>query len=148
VIEVGVDVPNASVMVIMHAERFGLSQLHQLRGRIGRGTDESACFLIAKPKTDFGKQRIQAMLATQDGFKIAQYDLTIRGPGDMIGTRQSGLPPFKIGDIIRDECIMQNAKTNVDLIFKEDPQLKLSKHQGIRNRLKFKQSLLRKEILN
>jgi len=106
VIEVGIDIPNATIMLIEHAERFGLSQLHQLRGRIGRGREKSYCFLMANPKTDEAKARIKAMLDTTDGFKIAEIDLKIRGPGDLYGTRQSGLPNFKLADIIKDEKIL------------------------------------------
>jgi len=110
VIEVGIDIPNATVMVIEHAERFGLSQLHQLRGRIGRGSEQSFCFLIGNPKTLEAKARMKAMLETSDGFKIAEADLRLRGPGDFYGVRQSGLPNFRVADIIRDEKILQQAR--------------------------------------
>lgn len=111
VIEVGIDIPNATVMVIEHAERFGLSQLHQLRGRIGRGAEQSYCFLIADAKTQEAKTRIKAMLDSSDGFHIAEVDLKLRGPGDFYGTRQSGLPSFRVADIIRDEKILREART-------------------------------------
>lgn len=110
VIEVGIDVPTASVMVIEHAERFGLSQLHQLRGRVGRGEAQSYCVLIGNPKTEESYRRLNIMINTQDGFKISEEDLAIRGPGEFMGTRQHGLPEFKIANIIRDKDIMEIAK--------------------------------------
>jgi len=110
VIEVGIDVPTASVMVIEHAERFGLSQLHQLRGRVGRGETQSYCVLIGDPKTEDGFRRLNVMINTQDGFKISEEDLAIRGPGEFIGTRQHGLPEFKIASIIKDKDVMEMAK--------------------------------------
>jgi len=113
VIEVGIDVPNATVMVVEHAERFGLSQLHQLRGRIGRGSEQSFCFLIGQPKSEESKIRIKAMLDSTDGFDIAEVDLKLRGPGDFFGTKQSGLPEFRVADIIRDEKIMREARQAV-----------------------------------
>jgi ATP-dependent DNA helicase RecG len=122
VIEVGIDVPNATIMLIEHAERFGLSQLHQLRGRIGRGSEESFCFLIGEPKTPEAKARMKAMLDTNDGFKIAEADLRLRGPGEMLGVRQSGLPNFRVADIIRDEKILQEARTAALELIKKDPE--------------------------
>jgi ATP-dependent DNA helicase RecG len=110
VVEVGVDVANASVMVVEHAERFGLSQLHQLRGRVGRGAWESHCVLLYQsPWTDDGRERLKAMAATTDGFAIAERDLELRGPGDFFGTRQSGLPTLRTGDLVRDRGIMEDA---------------------------------------
>lgn len=123
VIEVGVDVPNATVMIIMNAERFGLSQLHQLRGRVGRGGDTSYCFLIGSPQSSDSNDRIRAMLSTTDGFKIAEFDLKIRGPGDVLGTRQSGIPSFKLGDISKDEPILMDARTAAKTLLEHDPQL-------------------------
>jgi len=115
VIEVGVDVPNASVMLIEHAERFGLSQLHQLRGRVGRGAAESYCILLAQfSKTKEAKERLEIMEETTDGFKIAERDLEIRGPGEVMGTRQSGLPAFRIANIVRDQKILQMAREDAD----------------------------------
>ena len=111
VVEVGVDVPNASVMVIEHAERFGLSQLHQLRGRVGRGADQSYCVLMTDyKKTAIAKERLGIMEETNDGFKIAEKDLVLRGPGEVLGTRQSGLPMFNTGEIVRDFEILEVAR--------------------------------------
>ena len=110
VIEVGVDVPNASVMVVEHAERFGLSQLHQLRGRVGRGAWESYCVLLYQaPWTDDARERLKTMASTSDGFVIAERDLELRGPGDVFGTRQSGLPKLRTGDLVRDRDLMESA---------------------------------------
>ena len=103
VIEVGVDVPNASLMVIENAERFGLAQLHQLRGRIGRGPDKSNCVLLYQPPlNDFAQARLEVMRSTSDGFIIAEKDLELRGPGDLLGTRQTGLPEMRIANLLRD----------------------------------------------
>jgi len=120
VIEVGIDVENATIMVIFDAERFGLSQLHQLRGRVGRGKYNGTTYLIADPKTEIGIERIKVLEKSSDGFEIANYDLELRGPGDILGYRQSGLPEFKIGDFIRDYQIMQVAKKDVENIIKEN----------------------------
>jgi ATP-dependent DNA helicase RecG len=110
VVEVGVDVPNASVMVVEHAERFGLSQLHQLRGRVGRGSWESHCVLLYQsPWTDEARERLKALASTNDGFVIAERDLELRGPGDFFGTRQSGLPRLRTGDLVRDRGVMEDA---------------------------------------
>jgi ATP-dependent DNA helicase RecG len=110
VVEVGVDVANASIMIVEHAERFGLSQLHQLRGRIGRGSWESHCFLLYQaPWSDDARERLKAMAETSDGFVIAERDLELRGPGDVFGTRQSGLPKLRTGDLVRDREIMEEA---------------------------------------
>jgi ATP-dependent DNA helicase RecG len=111
VIEVGVDVPNASVMVVEHAERFGLSQLHQLRGRVGRGAEQSYCVLLASEKqTEVARERLGIMEETNDGFKIAEKDLEIRGPGEVMGTRQAGLPEFRVANLVRDLDILQTAR--------------------------------------
>jgi ATP-dependent DNA helicase RecG len=111
VIEVGVDVPNATVMVIEHAERFGLSQLHQLRGRIGRGAAKSFCVLMTGGKvSEEGERRLDAMVRTNDGFQIAELDLELRGPGEFFGTRQAGLPSFLVANLIRDRQILEAAK--------------------------------------
>ncbi|GAB2702206.1 ATP-dependent DNA helicase RecG [Paenibacillus thermoaerophilus] len=110
VVEVGVDVPNATLMVVYDAERFGLSQLHQLRGRVGRGEHQSYCVLIADPKSDTGKERMQAMIETNDGFEISRRDLELRGPGDFFGTKQSGIPDFKLADLSADFEWMEKAR--------------------------------------
>jgi ATP-dependent DNA helicase RecG len=111
VVEVGVDVPNATVIIVEHSERFGLSQLHQLRGRVGRSTHQSFCVLMYQPPlSDQGRARLKAMADTTDGFVIAERDLQLRGPGDFFGTRQSGLPTLRIGDLVRDYSIMEQAR--------------------------------------
>jgi ATP-dependent DNA helicase RecG len=120
VIEVGVDVPNASVMLIEHAERFGLSQLHQLRGRVGRGAAESYCILLAQfTKTKEARERLKIMEETSDGFKIAEKDLEIRGPGEVMGTRQSGIPAFRIANIVRDQKILEMARREANYMLNE-----------------------------
>jgi ATP-dependent DNA helicase RecG len=111
VIEVGVDVPNATVMVIEHAERFGLAQLHQLRGRIGRGAAKSYCILMTGGKvSEDGEKRLDAMVRTSDGFQIAELDLALRGPGEFFGTRQAGMPSFRVADLVRDRQLLEAAK--------------------------------------
>jgi ATP-dependent DNA helicase RecG len=120
VIEVGVDVPNASIMLIEHAERFGLSQLHQLRGRVGRGAAESYCILLAQfSKTKEARERLKIMEETTDGFKIAEKDLEIRGPGEVMGTRQSGLPEFRLANLVRDQKILELAKGEANYLLTE-----------------------------
>ncbi|RXG13379.1 ATP-dependent DNA helicase RecG [Leeuwenhoekiella aestuarii] len=124
VIEVGVNVPNASVMIIESAERFGLSQLHQLRGRVGRGADQSYCILMTGHKlSEDSKTRLQTMTSTNDGFEIAEVDLKLRGPGDLMGTQQSGVLNLKIADIVKDNEIMKIARNYASALLKEDPQL-------------------------
>lgn len=135
VIEVGIDVPNASTIVIMHAERFGLSQLHQLRGRVGRGNLQSTCFLVTNAKSDDTKKRINAMLETTDGFKLAELDLKLRGPGDMLGTRQSGDAVFDLTDLVKDEPVLLEARSLAVSIVKEDPNLTMEKHVNIKGQL-------------
>jgi ATP-dependent DNA helicase RecG len=129
VIEVGIDVPNATLMVIEHPERLGLSQLHQLRGRVGRGSEESECILLADA---YVTERLRIMTKTDDGFVIAEEDLRIRGPGEFLGTRQSGLPGFRVGNLLRDADLLQRAKTEADKLLKEDPSLKKQEHAIIR----------------
>jgi len=125
VIEVGVDVPNASLMLIVHAERFGLAQLHQLRGRIGRGEHESYCILMAYPPfNEEAQQRLKAMESTCDGFRIAEEDLAIRGPGEFFGTRQSGMPDLRVASIIRDIDLLEMSRREAFALADSDPQLK------------------------
>lgn len=119
VIEVGVDNPNATVMIIYNADRFGLAQLHQLRGRVGRGDRQSYCLLLADPKTDEGKARMKTMVETNDGFKVAQRDLELRGSGDVLGSKQSGLPDFKVGDPIGDLKILQIAREDATNLLRQ-----------------------------
>ena len=137
VIEVGVDIPNATVMVIENAERFGLSQLHQLRGRVGRGAEQSFCILMAGYKlTAEGKKRLQTMVQTSDGFEIAEMDLKLRGPGDLAGTQQSGILDLKIADIIKDVELLKLARSLATQIIKDDPFFKNEKNEVIFKQLK------------
>lgn len=129
VIEVGVNVPNASVMIIENSERFGLSQLHQLRGRVGRGAEQSYCILMSGNKlSKEGKIRLETMVKTNDGFEISEIDLQLRGPGDIEGTRQSGILDLKLADLSHDQAILQEARNEVIRIFDEDPNLDLQKN--------------------
>jgi len=137
VIEVGIDVPNASVMVIENAERFGLSQLHQLRGRVGRGADQSYCLLMTKHELSTeSKQRLKAMTDTNDGFEIANIDLRLRGPGDLQGTRQSGELDFKLADLAKDEKLVVFTRNLAKEILEEDPDLQLDKNQSMGRHLR------------
>ena len=110
IIEVGVDLPNATVMLIENAERFGLAQLHQLRGRVGRGAHESYCILVADIKTEEARQRLKVLAETTDGFRIAEEDMKLRGPGELLGQQQSGLPPFRFGDLSHDGALIERAR--------------------------------------
>lgn len=133
VIEVGVDVPNASMMIVEHAERFGLSQLHQLRGRIGRGSRQSYCILMPDVKISrAGQFRLRTMEETNDGFRIAEADLKLRGPGDFMGTKQSGLPDFKVADIIEDQFILAQAKEIAKELIQTDTNFELSEHASLK----------------
>jgi ATP-dependent DNA helicase RecG len=137
VIEVGIDVPNASVMVIEHAERFGLSQLHQLRGRVGRGKDPSQCALIAQyPRSEEAERRLRVMEQTTDGFKIAEEDLDIRGPGELMGTQQSGLPDFRVANFVRDIQLLNEARKEAFGVIAQDPILSLPEHYFMKETLK------------
>ncbi len=132
VIEVGVDVPNASVMVIEHAERFGLSQLHQLRGRVGRGAEQSFCILMTGDRLgNDARERIATMVRTNDGFEIAETDLRLRGPGDLLGTQQSGLPQLRIADLIADAELLQQARSAAQRVLDADPGLSAPAHAPI-----------------
>jgi len=136
VIEVGIDVPNASVMLVEHAERFGLSQLHQLRGRVGRGPWKSYCILLTGGHAgDEARQRIAAMIETNDGFRIAEADLRLRGPGEFFGTRQSGLPQFRVADLVRDAALLEEARQEALGILAADPELREPAHRGLRHAL-------------
>jgi ATP-dependent DNA helicase RecG len=133
VIEVGVDVPEATVMVIEHAERFGLAQLHQLRGRIGRGSGQSACLLLyASPLTPMAGARLKILRETDDGFRIAEEDLKLRGAGEMLGTRQSGLPEFRIADLTVHADLLATAKDDAALILNFDEDLTSERGQALR----------------
>jgi len=123
VIEVGVDVPNAALMVIIHAERFGLSQLHQLRGRVGRGERRSRCLLLSYGASEEARRRLDVMVATTDGFRIAEEDLAIRGPGEFFGTRQSGLPDLRVSNLLRDARLLETARQRAFALVEEDPCL-------------------------
>jgi ATP-dependent DNA helicase RecG len=135
VIEVGVDVPNACCMIIEDAERFGLAQLHQLRGRVGRGPDQSFCILLADPKTDDGRQRLEAMVRTCDGFQIAEEDLKLRGPGEFYGTKQSGILKLRIANIIGDAKILELAREEAFALVERDPELAEPEHRPLRDDL-------------
>ncbi len=137
VIEVGVNVPNATVMVIESAEKFGLSQLHQLRGRVGRGAEKSFCILLTGPKiSNDARERLKIMTATNDGFKIAEKDLELRGPGDIEGTRQSGVLNFKLASIVNDKVILEAAKIAVENLLDADPDINMAANLPIKNYLK------------
>jgi ATP-dependent DNA helicase RecG len=138
VVEVGIDVPNANIMLIENAERFGLAQLHQLRGRIGRGEHKSYCILLrsAKPSSDEdAAEKLRVLEKTSDGFEIAEADLRLRGPGDLLGTAQSGLPPLKLGDVFRDQDLMRLARNAAFLLFERDPELALPENLRFRRML-------------
>ncbi|MFG0286219.1 MAG: ATP-dependent DNA helicase RecG [Phycisphaerales bacterium JB039] len=135
VIEVGVDVPNATVMVVEHAERFGLAQLHQLRGRVGRGEKASLCVFIGEPATAEAEQRLKTIADTTDGFKLAEADFNIRGPGEMFGTRQSGLPPFKVADLMRDIKLLDMARRDAAAWIERSPELAAPEEALLRRRL-------------
>jgi ATP-dependent DNA helicase RecG len=137
VIEVGIDVPNATLMIIEHAERFGLSQLHQLRGRVGRGQHASQCLLIAYPSlSEDGKARLDAIQKSTDGFVIAEQDLKIRGPGDFMGTRQSGMPILRVANLLRDIKILEAARKEAFQLLDHDPDLKQPEHQNLKRAMK------------
>ncbi|MBI5474360.1 MAG: ATP-dependent DNA helicase RecG [Ignavibacteriae bacterium] len=157
VIEVGIDVPNASIMVIENAERFGLSQLHQLRGRVGRGSEQSFCILLSKKwiaakanrlsadpvkmheaidEQRLAERRLATMVQTNDGFKIAEVDLQLRGPGDFFGTRQSGLPEFRVADILTDTVLLDEARRDAFELVEKDPHLKLPEHHVVAEHLR------------
>ena len=123
VVEVGVDVPEATVMVIDHADRFGLAQLHQLRGRVGRGAKTSYCLLINDSRNDLATHRLEVLVSSNDGFEIAEIDLRLRGPGQVLGTRQSGLPDFALASLIKDQAVLEEAREEAIQILRLDPDL-------------------------
>jgi ATP-dependent DNA helicase RecG len=134
VVEVGVDVPNATLMVIENSERFGLSQLHQLRGRVGRGSFQSYCFLLtSKGVSESGHNRLSALEETQDGFRLSEIDLEIRGPGEFLGTRQAGDLPFRMANLVRDHELLVRARNEAIEVLKTDPEFKLTAHEPLRN---------------
>src|SRR5262249_43670404 len=151
VIEVGVDVPNATVMLVEHAERFGLSQLHQLRGRVGRGAAKSHCLLLTGTTgAEWGpaaRERLAVMEQTTDGFRIAEADLTLRGPGEFLGTRQSGMPDFAVAELTRDQEILQEAREEAFALVQSDPDLQKPENAALgdafRNRWRGRLSLAR-----
>jgi ATP-dependent DNA helicase RecG len=133
VIEVGVNVPNASIMVVERAEAFGLAQLHQLRGRVGRGAAASSCLLMYHPPlTEGGRRRLEALRATEDGFQISEEDLALRGAGDLIGTAQSGLPRFRVADMERDHGLMAVAQSDARALLHQDPDLETQRGKAAR----------------
>jgi len=135
VIEVGVDIPNVTVMVVEHAGKYGLAQLHQLRGRIGRGRHASYCILISRAE-EISNERLSAIVETDDGFEIARKDLDIRGPGEFLGTHQSGLPELKVGDVVKDFAIMEEAREEAFTLIKEDPELNDFRNQEVKNTIR------------
>ena len=146
VIEVGIDVPNATIMVIEHAERFGLAQLHQMRGRVGRGGEQSYCYLIAYSMGEMAKERLYTMVRTNDGFVIAEKDLELRGAGDVFGTAQSGLPEFKFANLVTDQAWLYTAKKDAFFIIDEDFELEDSKHYILKKN--YEKLMRRKETLS
>jgi ATP-dependent DNA helicase RecG len=136
VIEVGIDIKSATTIIIEHAERFGLAQLHQLRGRVGRNNEESYCILLHKENlNDTAKKRISIMIETNDGFLIAEEDLKIRGPGEILGKRQSGLPSFNVADLSYDGDLLEEAKFYADNIITEDPRLERNGNKNLKDLL-------------
>ena len=132
VVEVGIDVPNAAIMIIENAERFGLSQLHQLRGRIGRGLHQSTCILISDALGGETEQRLKILTTNTDGFKIADEDLKLRGPGDFLGSKQHGLPPMRIADIFGDVALLKITGVAAEEVLNLDPALKTQKNSALR----------------
>ena len=135
VIEVGVDVPNAALMIVENAERFGLSQLHQLRGRVGRGAFKSWCILVSDNKSEDVKARLSIMTKTNNGFEIAEEDLRLRGPGDFFGSRQHGLPEMHVADLGADTQVLKIAQEEAKALLAADPQLALPEHEALRARI-------------
>ena len=135
IVEVGLDVPEANVMVVMHAERFGLAQLHQLRGRIGRSQQDAICIMIASPTSPLATKRLAILAETNDGFKIAEEDLRLRGPGELFGTRQHGLSELKVANLIEDFELLRMARRDAFEIVNEDPHLAAPHNQQLRREM-------------
>jgi ATP-dependent DNA helicase RecG len=135
VVEVGVDVPNAALMVVENAERFGLSQLHQLRGRVGRGEHKSWCILVSDAESDEVRARLDILCKTNDGFKVAEEDLRLRGPGDFFGSRQSGLPEMHVADLGADTQILQRAQQAALVLLEDDPELAQPENEALRQQV-------------
>jgi len=138
VIEVGVNVPNATIMIVENAERFGLAQLHQLRGRVGRGNYQSYCILINNSKSEISKERMDIMEKTTDGFIISEKDLELRGPGEFFGTRQHGLPELKIANLFKHISVLKTVQKEIEKIIQEDPDLTLEQYPLIKRKLEEK----------
>ncbi len=136
VIEVGINIKNATVMVVENAERFGLAQLHQLRGRVGRGSGEAYCFLISDSETETASKRMEIMCSTNDGFEIAEANLELRGPGEILGTRQHGIPELEISDLVKNVAVLEQAQEASRSILDTDPALELPRHRGLKNKIK------------
>lgn len=147
VVEVGVNVPNATMMVIYDAERFGLSQLHQLRGRVGRGSEQSYCILLADPKSDVGKERMKVMTETNDGFLLSEKDLELRGPGDFFGKKQSGIPEFKVADMVHDYRALETAKHDAEMLIQSKEFWTFDEYKYLREELE-KTGVLKGEKLD
>ena len=136
VVEVGVDVPNATVIVIASPQHFGLSQLHQLRGRVGRGRHAGQCGLLLPAElSDAARDRLEAFASTTDGFELAEIDFRVRGPGDLFGDRQTGLPPLRIADLVRDRAVLEEARDAASALFDADPGLKLEENKLLRRQM-------------
>ena len=136
VIEVGIDVPNATVMVLENCERFGLAQLHQLRGRVGRGKDQSYCILISGSKAEIAEQRNNIMVSTSDGFVIAEEDLKLRGPGEIFGTRQHGIPELGVADLVKNVDVLNKVRGIAEDIIDKDPKLGEPENLELKERIK------------
>ncbi|MGH7214043.1 MAG: helicase-related protein, partial [Tepidisphaeraceae bacterium] len=143
VIEVGIDVPNATVMLIDNADRYGISQLHQLRGRVGRGSETSYCLLLSDTTSETAESRLRSMTQTNDGFEIAEMDLRLRGPGEFFGTRQHGLPEFKLADLTNEMALLELARQDALALLDADPKLIAPAHRALRAALarEFKDTL-------
>ncbi len=135
VVEVGIDVPNATLMTILGADRFGLAQLHQMRGRIARGKFPGYCCVFADEPSDEAQERLQAFVGTTDGFQLAELDFQLRGPGELLGTKQHGLPPFHMADLVRDAAIVKEARDDARKLVAADPGLAQPDHQSLRKQV-------------